>query len=88
TELVILGAAEGENAFAPFRVAQDASQQITKYGEPEAWGNALELAVQPRTQSAIILGRATDGVDHAWTYDGNQWKHLVDSVTTVAYPGG
>jgi len=87
TELLVLGAAPGESAFAPFRVAQDASQ-IARYGEPEAWGDAFELAVQPRTQSAIILARAADGVDRTWSYDGNQWKRFVDSVTTVAYPGG
>jgi hypothetical protein len=87
TELLVLGAVDGDNSFAPFRIAQDASQ-ITSYGEPGAWGNALELAVQPRTQSAIILGRAADGVGRTWNYDGNQWKSFVDSVTTVAYPGG
>jgi hypothetical protein len=87
TELLVLGAADGESVFVPFRVAQDASQ-IAGYGEPEAWGNAFELAVQPRTQSAIILGRAADGVDRTWSYDGNQWKRFVDSVTTAAYPGG
>jgi hypothetical protein len=87
TELLVLGAADGESAFAPFRVAQDASQ-IARYGEPEAWGNAIELAVQPRTQSAIVLGRASDGVDRTWSYDGNQWKRFVDNVTTVAFPGG
>jgi len=87
TELVVLGAADGESAFAPFRVAQDASQSA-RYGEPEAWGNAFELTVQPRTQSAIIRARAAEGVDRTWSYDGNQWKRFVDSVTTVAYPGG
>jgi hypothetical protein len=87
TELLVLGAADGETAFTPFSVSQDGSQ-ISGYGEREAWGNALELAVQPRTQSAIILGRAADGIGRTWNYDGNQWKRFVDSVSTVAYPGG
>ena len=61
TELLVLGAADSDTAYAPFRVVEDASR-ITKEGEPENW-DAVELAVLPRTQTAIIVGRqaATPG---------------------------
>jgi len=82
TELLVLGAAKTDSAYAPFRVVQDASQ-ITKEGEPENW-NAIELAVLPRTQSAIILGRG----GQTWKDNGSQWVRFVDkAVSTIAYPG-
>jgi hypothetical protein len=81
TELMVLGAAKTDPAYAPFRVAEDASQ-IAKEGEPENW-DAVELAVQLGTQSAVIIG----GRDKTWKYDGSQWVPFVDKVSTVAYPG-
>jgi Lipoprotein LpqB beta-propeller domain/Sporulation and spore germination len=81
TELMVLGAARTDAAYAPFRVVEDASQ-ISKEGEPENW-NAIELAVLPRTQSAIIVG--TRG--QTWKDNGSQWVPFVDKVSTIAYPG-
>jgi hypothetical protein len=81
TELMVLGAAKTEAAYAPFRVVEDASR-ITKEGEPENW-DAVELAVLPRTQSAIIVGR--DG--RTWKDNGSQWGDFVDKISTIAYPG-
>jgi hypothetical protein len=81
TELMVLGAARTDAAYAPFRVVEDASQ-ISKEGEPENW-NAIELAVLPRTQSAIIVG--TRG--QTWKDNGSQWVRFVDKgVSTIAYP--
>jgi len=84
TELLVLGAADPNTAHAPFRVIEDASR-ITKEGEPEDW-NAVELAVLPRTQTAIIVG-TTNGVGKTWKDNGNRWVPFVDDVSTIAYPG-
>jgi hypothetical protein len=84
TELMVLGIADGATAYAPFRVAEDASQ-ITPEGESDNW-NALELAVLPRTQTAIVVGRAGKA-GKTWRDDGNQWLPFVDNVSTIAYPG-
>jgi hypothetical protein len=81
TELMVLGAANPDTAYAPFRVVQDASR-ITKEGEPENW-DALEVTVLPRTQTAIIVGRG----GQTWKYNGSQWVPFVDKVSTIAYPG-
>jgi Lipoprotein LpqB beta-propeller domain/Sporulation and spore germination len=81
TELMVLGAARTDAAYAPFRVVEDASQ-ISKEGEPENW-NAIELAVLPRTQSAIIVGSR----GQTWKDNGSQWVPFVDKVSTIAYPG-
>jgi hypothetical protein len=81
TELMVLGAANTDTAYAPFRVVQDASQ-ITKEGEPENW-DALEVTVLPRTQTAIIVGRG----GQTWKYNGSRWVPFVDKVSTIAYPG-
>jgi hypothetical protein len=84
TELLVLGAADPNTAHAPFRVVEDASR-ITKEGEPEDW-NAVELAVLPRTQTAIIVGTA-NGVGQTWKDNGNRWVPFVNDVSTIAYPG-
>jgi len=81
TELLVLGSADATTAYAPFRVVEDASQ-ITPKGESESW-NAVELAVLPRTQAAIVVGH--DG--RTWKDDGNQWQPFIDKISTVAYPG-
>jgi len=84
TELLVLGAANADTAFAPFRVAMDASR-ISAYGDPPSW-DAHELAVLPRTQSAVVVGRVDEG-NRTWKYDGNQWLLFVENVSTIAYPG-
>ena len=84
TELMVLGVADGATAYAPFRVAEDASQ-ITPEGESDNW-NAVELAVLPRTQTAIVVGRSGQA-GKTWKDDGNQWLPFVDNVSTIAYPG-
>ncbi|HLM20396.1 MAG TPA: LpqB family beta-propeller domain-containing protein [Propionibacteriaceae bacterium] len=84
TELLVLGAANANTAFAPFRVAMDASR-ISAYGDPPSW-DAHELAVLPRTQSAVVVGRVDEG-NRTWKYDGNQWLLFVENVSTIAYPG-
>jgi hypothetical protein len=81
TELLVLGAAEADTVYAPFRVVQDASR-ITQQGNPESW-NAVELAVSPRRQTAVIVGQR----GHTWKDDGTKWSPFVDKVSTVAYPG-
>jgi hypothetical protein len=81
TELMVLGAADSDSASAPFRVVEDASR-ITPEGEPENW-DAVQLAVLPRTQTAIVIGRNGD----TWKDDGSQWLPFVDHVRTIAYPG-
>jgi hypothetical protein len=82
TELMVLGAAATTTPYAPFRVVEDASR-ITKEGDPENW-DAVELAVLPRTQSAIIVG--SGGL--TWKDNGSQWVRFVDKgVSTIAYPG-
>jgi Lipoprotein LpqB beta-propeller domain len=81
TELLVLGSADATTAYAPFGVVEDASQ-ITPKGESENW-NAIELAVLPRTQAAIVVGH--DG--RTWKDDGNQWQPFIDKISTVAYPG-
>jgi hypothetical protein len=60
---------------------EDASR-ITPEGEPENW-DAAELAVLPRTQTAIIIGHN----GHTWKDNGSQWLQFVDRVRTIAYPG-
>jgi hypothetical protein len=84
TELLVLGAADPNTALAPFRVVEDASR-IAPEGESEDW-NAAELAVLPRSQTAIIVGSA-DGVGKTWKDNGNRWVPFVDDVSTIAYPG-
>jgi hypothetical protein len=81
TELMVLGIVDQGTAFAPFRVVEDASR-ITPEGEPENW-DAAELAVLPRTQTAIIIGHN----GHTWKDNGSQWLQFVDHVRTIAYPG-
>ncbi|HET9778227.1 MAG TPA: LpqB family beta-propeller domain-containing protein [Propionibacteriaceae bacterium] len=83
TELLVLGTARGESVFAPYRVAEDASR-ITAEGEPPN-SDAVELAVLPRTQSAIIVG----GNGDTWKDDGSQWLRFLDEkikIKTIAYP--
>jgi Lipoprotein LpqB beta-propeller domain/Sporulation and spore germination len=82
TELLVLGAAGADTAFAPFRVVADGSR-IDPEGEPENW-DAVELAVLPSTQTAIIRGK--DG--QTWKYDGSsQWLPFVKDISAIAYPG-
>jgi len=85
TELLVLGAADANNAFSPFRVAEDASV-ITQQGDPENW-DAFEIAVLPGTQSAVIVGHAGTGPAQAWKYNGSQWLPFVPNISTLAYPG-
>ena len=80
TELLVLGAANTTSALAAYRVVEDASQ-ITAEGGPED-ANAVGLAVLPRTQTAIMIGRG-----HTWRDDGNQWQPFIDNVSALAYPG-
>jgi Lipoprotein LpqB beta-propeller domain/Sporulation and spore germination len=79
TELLVLGAAPGDTAFAPYLVVQDAST-ITPHGEP---GNkdGAKLAVLPGRQTAIILGRDR----RLWRDDGSQLP--IKPVSAIAYPG-
>ncbi|HJV13112.1 MAG TPA: LpqB family beta-propeller domain-containing protein [Propionibacteriaceae bacterium] len=81
TELLVLGAAPADTAFAPYLVVQDGST-ITPHGEP---GNkdGDELAVLPGRQTAIILGR--DG--RLWRDDGSQLPIEGGKVSAIAYPG-
>jgi hypothetical protein len=82
TDLLVLGVSGTDTAYAPFRVVQDASR-ITKQGDPEKW-NAVELAVSPRRQTAIIVGAQ----GHTWKDDGSQWSPFIrEQVRTIAYPG-
>ena len=83
TELLVLGAADPASTYAPYRVVADASR-ITAEGEPQNW-DAVELAVLPRTQTAIIVGSQ----GHTWKDDGSQWLPFLDKITisTIAYPG-
>ena len=79
----MLGAAPGESAFAPYRVVEDASR-ITAEGESPN-SDAVELAVLPRTQSAIIVS----GNGDTWKDDGSQWLRFLDEkikIKTIAYP--
>jgi hypothetical protein len=78
---MVLGVANPGTAVAPFRVVEDASR-ITPDGEPENWV-AVELAVLPRTETAIIIGAK----GHTWKDNGSQWLPFVDHVRTIAYPG-
>jgi hypothetical protein len=82
TELLVLGAADPASAYAPYRVVADASR-ITPEGEPQNW-DAVELAVLPRTKTAIIVGSR----GYTWMYDGSQWLPFFDKikVSTIAYP--
>ena len=83
TELLVLGAADPASAQAPYRVVADASR-ITAEGEPQNW-DAVELAVPPRMQTAIIVGRN----GHTWKYDGSQWLPFLDDkipISTITYP--
>jgi hypothetical protein len=81
TELMVLGAADSDRPYAPFRVVEDASR-ITPEGEPKNW-NAVELTVLPRTQTAVIIGSR----GHTWKDSGSQWIPFVDHMRTIAYPG-
>jgi hypothetical protein len=83
TELLVLGAAPGERAFAPYRVVEDASR-ITAEGESPN-SDAVELAVLPQTQTAIIVG----GNGNTWRDNGSQWLPFLNDkdqkVSTIAY---
>jgi hypothetical protein len=81
TELMVLGAADSDRPYAPFRVVEDASR-ITPEGEPKNW-DAVELTVLPRTQTAVIIGAR----GHTWKDSGSQWMPFVDHMRTIAYPG-
>jgi hypothetical protein len=81
TELMVLGAADSDRPYAPFRVVEDASR-ITPEGEPKNW-DAVELTVLPRTQTAVIIGAK----GHTWKDSGSQWIPFVDHMRTIAYPG-
>jgi hypothetical protein len=81
TELMVLGAADSDRPYAPFRVVEDASR-ITPEGEPKNW-DAVELTVLPRTQTAVIIGAK----GHTWKDSGSQWMPFVDHMRTIAYPG-
>jgi hypothetical protein len=83
TELLVLGAAGPASAYTPYRVVEDASR-ITAQGEPQNW-EAVELAVLPGTQTAIIVGRK----GYTWRDDGSQWLPFFDKIkiSTIAYPG-
>ena len=84
TELLVLGAAPGESAFAPYRVVEDASR-ITAEGESPT-SDARELAVLPQTQTAIIV----DGNGNTWRDNGSQWLPFLDDkdkVSAIAYAG-
>jgi hypothetical protein len=83
TELLVLGAAPGESAFAPYRVVEDASRLTAEGESPNS--DAVELAVLPRTQSAILVSRNGD----TWKDDGSQWLRFLDEkikIKTIAYP--
>jgi hypothetical protein len=83
TELLVLGTAPGENVFAPYRVVEDVSQ-ITAEGEPPT-PDAVELAVLPQTQTAVIVGGSGD----TWKDNGSQWLRFLDEkikIKTIAYP--
>ena len=83
TELLVLGAVPGESAFAPYRVVEDASR-ITAEGESPN-SDAVEVAVLPQTQTAIIVGRN----GNTWRDNGSQWLPFLDDkdqkVSTIAY---
>ena len=81
TQLLVLGSANRNAALGPVKIAQDASQIV---GENQAnnW-NAVELTVQPRTQTALIVG----GDQRIYRDDGSQWQPFLDGVSTIAYPG-
>ena len=83
TELLVLGAANPASAYAPYQVVEDASR-ITAEGEPQNW-EAVELAVLPGTQTAIIVGRR----GYTWRDDGSQWLPFFDKIkiSTIAYSG-
>jgi hypothetical protein len=82
TDLLVLGASATDTAYTPFRVVQDASR-ITRQGDPENW-TAVELAVSPRRQTAIIIGAQ----GRTWKDDGSQWSPFIrEQVKTIAYPG-
>ena len=81
TELIVLGAPVRNTPFAPIKVVEDASR-ITSHGEPQNW-DAVGLTALPGTANAIIVGRA----GQAWRYNGDQWMHFMDKVSTIAYPG-
>jgi Lipoprotein LpqB beta-propeller domain/Sporulation and spore germination len=80
TELLVLGAAPGDTALAPYRVVQDASR-IAPHGEPGN-KNGVELAALPGRQPALIRG--PDG--RLWKDDGSQLP-IKAVITAIAYPG-
>jgi hypothetical protein len=80
TELLVLGATYNDSANTPYRVVEDASR-ITAEGEPQNW-DAEELAVLPRTQTAIIVGRT----GQTWKDVGSEWLPFLKGISTIAYP--
>ncbi len=80
TNLLVLGAATDDAPLGPVTIAEDASS-ISAVDQANRW-NAVELTVQLRPPSAILLGR--DG--QAYIDDGNQWRLFLDRISTLAYP--
>jgi hypothetical protein len=81
TELLVLGAPAGA-AYAPFRISQDGYEIAQQGSIPNA--NAVQLAVSPRRQTAIIVGDK----GQTWKDDGNQLSlFLKELVSTITYPG-
>lgn len=81
TQLLVLGSANKNAALGPVKITEDASQ-ISGENQANNW-NAVELTVQPRTQTALIVGRD----QRIYRDDSNQWQPFLDGITTIAYPG-
>ncbi len=81
TNLLVLGAATEDAPLGPVAIAEDASS-ISVENQANRW-NAVELTVQLRPPSALIVGRG----GHAFIDDGNQWRPFLDRISTIAYPG-
>jgi hypothetical protein len=81
TQLLVLGSANKNAALGPVKITADASQ-ISGENQANNW-NAVELTVQPRTQTALIVGKDR----RIYRDDGGQWQPFLDGVTTIAYPG-
>ena len=81
TQLLVLGSANKNAALGPVKITEDASQ-ISGENQANNW-NAVELTVQPRTQTALIVGKD----QRIYRDDGSQWQPFLDGITTIAYPG-